>query len=550
MTKITNSKVRFYLAILSIFAVSAAWAQDEEAAGYEYLNELRTRAGMIPFLQNDNLQTAAANHAQYLVGNSTSSLRYGGHFENPGDPYFTGNQASDRTGAADYLSTVVSENVSTGQSDVFASIDDLFSAIYHRFGFLSFSMDEVGLGFVKDSVIDYSAYTYNMGNTGLNDLCRGSSFTSTGNFFLNLCSHDSDFRISGTDKNAAEEQIEGQNPFLVTWPDQGDTDVPPAFFEESPDPLPDYSVSGYPISLQFNPMVYTDVSVTSFRIFEDSSNREISNTRLLDRNTDPNMKFSGLEFALFPLERLDWQTVYRVEVKYDSNLESDSLMWKFATRNPGAPLFEYAGDGTTVEIPINAANDFIFYVPPDQNYPTIQNIGASFPAGLSVDVNFIDGNTLSVRMVGSIGQQADFEMVGRSFSLRIGNQAEIPVVPEIDLTEDGVSGGGNEAVASFNESTSILSIPLLVVDGELQVGVNLRLIDGNALTFVVNDVIAADETASDEALFTSSSLELTIPKLSALGASFSVTMKLVDAENLLFQITTAEVLAEQPQSQL
>lgn len=88
------------------------------------------------------------------------------------------------------------------------------------------------------------------------------------------------------------------------------------------------------------------------------------------------------------------------------------------------------------------------------------------------------------------------------------------------------------------------------MDGELQVGVNLRLIDGNALTFVVNDVIAADETASDEALFTSSSLELTIPKLSALGASFSVTMKLVDAENLLFQITTAEVLAEQPQSQL
>jgi len=545
-TKMSNylSNAKRFIAISCLVGFSAAWAQDEQASGYDYLSDLRTRAGMIPLLQNDNLEAAAENHSQYLVGNSTEFLRYSGHFENPGDPFFTGNQASDRTSAAGYLSTFVSENVSNGQPGVLASIDDLMSAIYHRFGFLSFNIDEVGLGFVKDSNIDYSAYTYNMGNKGLNDLCKGSSFNGTGVFLLNLCSQDSSFRISELDKNSAEELVEGQNPYIVSWPAQGDTDVPPAFFEESPDPLPDLSVSGYPISLQFNPLVYNEASITSFRLFDDASDLEIFNTRLLDNNTDPNMKFSGLEFALFPLERLDWTKAYRVEVEYESNLESDSLMWKFATRNPGAPLFEYAGDGATVEIPVNAANNFVFYVPPDENFSTIGGIRVSFPAGLSVDTEYVDGNTLSVSMVGSVGQQADFVITGRSFSLRIGNEAEIPEDPEIDLSEDGNTGSGEEVTAVFDASREILSIPLLVVDGGQRVGVNLKLLDGGALTLTVQDVIAADETANEEAVFTSSTLELDIPRVKALGTSYSVKMKLIDSENLVLQITTAEELAQ------
>ena len=541
------STVKSISTILLTIGLSSAWAQDEQSNGYQYLNELRERAGMISFTRNDNLETAAENHSQYLVGNSTATLRYSGHFQNPGDPFFTGNDASDRTGAAGYLSTLVSENVSNGQPDVFASIDDLMSAIYHRFGFLSFTMDEVGLGFVKNTDIDYSAYTYNMGNAGLNSLCMGSSFSGTGVFFPNLCAQDSGFRISESDKNSAEQQIEGQNPYIVSWPAQGDTDVPPAFYEESPDPLPDFSVSGYPVSVQFNPLAYNDVSITSFRLFDDTSNEEITNTRLLDNNTDPNMKFSGLEFALFPLDRLEWKSVYRVEVEYESNMESDSLVWRFATRNPGAPLFQYAGDGATVEIPVNAASDFVFYVPPDENYPTIGNIGFSFPAGLSVDTAFIDGNTLAVSMVGSVGQQADFAIVGRNFSLRIGNEAEIPADPEIDLSGDGDTGdtgSGDEVTARFNEATSILHIPLLIVDGGQRAGLNLRLLDAEALTLAVHDVVAADESAAQAATFTSSSVELFIPKVTALGASYAITMRLIDAANLVLQITAAEQLTQ------
>lgn len=542
MSKNSISTAITFVAILSLSGAGAVWAQDEQASGYDYLNELRTRAGMIPFTRNDNLETAAENHSQYLVGNSTEFVRYNGHFENPGDPYFTGNQASDRTGAADYLSRSVSENVSSGQPDVFASIDDLMSAIYHRFGFLSFNMDEVGLGFVKDPAIDYSAYTYNMGNAGLNTLCMGSSFNGTGVFYPNLCSHDDSFRISDTDKNTAEEQVQGQNPYIVSWPAQGDTDVPPAFFEESPDPLPDYSVSGYPVSLQFNPLVYSDVSITSFRLFDDTSGLEISNTRLLDNSTDPNMKFSELEFALFPLERLDWKTVYRVEVEYESNLEPDFLMWKFATRNPGAPLFEYAGDGEIVEIPVNVASDFVFYIPPDENFPTIGGFGTSFPPGLSIDATFLDGNTLSMSITGSVGQQADFFLTGRNFSLRIGDEAEIPVDPVIDLSDDGSNGSGNEITASFDEATSILSIPLLVVDDGQRVGLDLKLVDGNALTFRVHEVVAANESASDVAVFTSGSLILDIPEVTALGTSYSIQMKLIDAGNLVLQIIAADEL--------
>ncbi|MEZ5488892.1 MAG: CAP domain-containing protein [Gammaproteobacteria bacterium] len=538
---ILSSKTCFTL-FVSIW-LTAAYAQDEQTDGYDYLNELRTRAGMITLSRNGMLEIAAGNHSQYLVGNSTAFLRYSGHFENPGDAYFTGNQASDRTAAAGYLSTLVSENVSNGQPDVFASIDDLMSAIYHRFGFLGFSIDEVGLGFVKDSGIDYSAYTYNMGNSGLNNLCMGSSFNEVGSFFQGICAQDSSFRISTEGKSAAEELFQGQNPYIVTWPSQGDSDVPPAFFEESPDPLPDYSVSGYPISLQFNPLVYNDVSITSFRLFEDSTNLEITNTRLLDNGTDPNMKFSALEYALFPLERLDWNSVYRVEVDYDSNMESDTLIWKFATRHPGAPLFEYAGHGTTVEIPANAASNFAFYVSPEESYPTIGGIGFSYSAGLNIDVDYIDGNTLSVSMVGAVGQRADFNISGRSFSLLIGNEADLPDDPEIDLSIGG-SGIEDETAAHFDETNGILTLPLLVVDDALRAGVTLQLLDAGALTFKVDEILPADETSADEAVFTSSTLTMSIPRVKALGMAFSIEMKMVDTANLVLQITAAAEVAQ------
>lgn len=542
------------LLVLTPFVGPVA-AQDEQAAGYDYLNLLRQRADMIPFQRSENLETAAENHSAYLVGNSTETLRVSGHFENPGDPFFTGNQASDRTAASGYLSLSVGENVSVGQDDVFGSIDDLMSAIYHRFGFLSFFHDEIGLGFGKDPMIDYTAYTYNSGNAALNTLCGGESFNGFGSFFVNVCAQDPDFRITVEDKNAADNNVAGQNPSIVLWPAQGDDDVPPAFFEESPDPLPDFSVSGYPVSLQFNPLQFSSVTINSFRLFDDVSGQEITNTRLLDIDSDPNFKFSELEFALFPLQRLAWKRAYRVEVDYDSDQGADLLVWKFATRNPGAPIFEYAVNGATVEIPSNAAADFYFYVPPEDGFPIIGGIGLSFPAGVSVTNEFLDGNTLAISLSGSVGQEVNYLMNDRSFTLRIGDPADIPADPDFDLTVgegdgegegngqgDGEGAGDGQNEAYYDTASELLVVPYLIVDGGQEVGLTLELLDINALTFKVGSVLDADTSVAAVATFTSSNLLLTIPRLAALGTYYSLQLQLVDAEALVLQVIGVEEL--------
>ncbi len=496
---------------------------------------------MITFTRNLQLEAAAGNHSNYLIVNSSKTLRVSGHFERPGDPGFTGNSVSDRTATAGFLSRLVGENVSTGQKDVLDSIDDLMSAIYHRFGFLSFSHNLMGLGVAKNADINYTAYTYNSGNSGLNSLCQGASFSGFGTFSTNVCAQNSSFRISAPDKTAAENAIIGQNPMIVRWPVQGDTEVPPAFFEESPDPLPDFSVSGYPISLQFNPMSFSSVSLKSFRLFDDATGAEITNTRILDSKTDPNANFSNLEFALFPLQRLNWKTAYRVEVNYDSNKGPGSLLWKFATRNPGAPIFQYAGNGAVVTIPSNVSS-FFFYIPPESGFPTIGAISTQFPANLSLTTSFLDSNTLSVTMKGSVGQQANFFLAGRSFTLRVGSPAVIPPDPVLNLSVGG-SNPPPATTASYDIGSQILTLPLVVIDGGDRVGMRLRLLSQADLTFAFEGVIAADNSVSQASTFSSSSLVLSIPRLQVAGTFHSLQMQLVDPSKVVLRVTGAQTIS-------
>ena len=105
-------------------------------------------------------------------------------------------------------------------------------------------------------------------------------------------------------------------PTLVTWPPAGADDVPPAFFIEEPDPLPDREVAGYPLSVQFNPGSVQRVEIRGFSLYrEPAVGRDpIAPTRLLDRHSDPHEVLTAFEFALFPLDRLDWATRYRAVV--------------------------------------------------------------------------------------------------------------------------------------------------------------------------------------------------------------------------------------------
>jgi len=289
-----------------------------------------------------------------------------GHYEAHGTFRFTGVSPKDRTINAD-------------------SIDRLMSAIYHRFGFLDFVHNEIGIGIAKVSLEDpnsYSAYTYNMGNTEYNALCEGPAFSGSGHYYLNIC--EPNININANTFENVKVKAMGNNPNIVVWPVSDSNNVPPVFFEESPDPLPDYSISGYPISIQFNPLVFTQVNISTFKLYREQDNSEVQPTRLLSQSTDPNGKFSTLQYALFPLKRLDWNRAYWAKVEYTSNLGDETLRWRFETKNLGVPLFTVQGEHEEILIPKNTPT-FVVYVPPTLNFPNIGKINYTFPSGTTVD---------------------------------------------------------------------------------------------------------------------------------------------------------------------
>jgi PKD domain/Cysteine-rich secretory protein family len=413
---IINIKFRNFLLTLFLTLLAGISHATDTDDAYSYLNQLRQRADMLNYQRNTTLERSALNHAIY---NATNPIP-GGHYEQAGLTGFTGVEPKDRTANAGYRSLTVSENVSWDNdpsSTSKHSIDGLMSAIYHRFGFLTFSNNEVGVGISK--ITQNNAYVYNMGNSDLNALCQGVTFSGAGKYYYSVCQPD--IKIEATRFESALAVTQGNNPVIVKWPTNDDNDVPPAFYEESPDPLPDYSVSGYPISVQFNPLSFTSVTMNSFRLFNATDNSEILPTRLLDKTTDPNHKFSELEFALFPLERLAWNTTYRVEVDYTSNTGSDKLVWQFKTRDVGVPLYRIQAQGDVLQIPSNVPSIAV-YVPPTISYPSMGGLSYDYTSGMNLQVESIDDNTVKLNVSGSVGQQAVFTIFdGRTFTVQISS---------------------------------------------------------------------------------------------------------------------------------
>ncbi|MDP6098363.1 MAG: hypothetical protein QGG67_20680 [Gammaproteobacteria bacterium] len=213
-----------------------------------------------------------------------------------------------------------------------------------------------------------------------------------------------------------------------------------------------------------------------------------------------------------------------------------SLLWKFATRNPGTPIFEYAGNGATVEIPVNVT-EFNFYIPPEDGFPTIGGFSTSFSGGLSIDTQFVDDNTLGINLNGSIGQMANFFLNGRTFSLVIGEPATLPPDPILDLS---VGAAADEVAASLDLTTQILTIPLLVVDDGDRVGLKLRLLDATANTFIFDSLIAANEAVTAASTFSSASLLLDIPRVDVGEAQYSLQLQLIDAAEIILQLSAVQ----------
>lgn len=396
------------ITIVLLFPMYLSASSKDDALSY--INQLRQEVGLATLSKNTLLEVASQKHADYLNEQHTS-----GHYEtNHTNSFYSGYAPSDRVKAAGYYSFYTSENLSLGQKDIHASVDGLMSAIYHRYGFLDFSIDEIGIG-INTNDLTKKVYNYDMGNSFANDICNHPStyppLAGETSYYrgADICPNISDtsLRISVNAYNDASYHYSQTYQDYIVWPPNNSTNITPVFYEESPDPLPDYSVSGYPVSIQFNDYRYKDDNITirSFKLY-DINGTEITDTRELNEVNDPNNHIRGAEFALFPLKRLQFNSKYRVVVAYSINgiPATNPIEWSFTTKSIGYPYYNITDATTTLTL--QAGVTYAFYYPPSDERDVITSEHLSYSAtttdAVAPSVVFADQNTLLVTLSSAI----------------------------------------------------------------------------------------------------------------------------------------------------
>jgi len=379
--------------VLSASLVSLIFSSTIEDNALNYLNSLREKAGLRAYSMQENLQRASLNHVNYMSINEIS------HEENSTKSGYTGTWPTNRAYYEDYQSAYVSENLTAGEQDYKESIDDLFSAIYHRFGFLNLELDEIGI-----AIQDNMYYNYDIGNSRLNELCSGSSYSGSGSYYKGVCK-DYNLKISQKDYADAKDYLKLDAPKMILWPPANSTDIPPVFYEEHPDPLPNSSVSGYPISINFNDKkTDNSIEVNSFTL-RDSNNQNVEILKKIDVHNDPHL--SAYDFAIFPKNRLEWGSVYYAKVNYSENGQKSTKEWCFSTRSLNTianRFYRIDSSNKTIHL-ISNVKYVLYFVPRDNNdylggYSATRNVD-------SMNSGYIDQNTIYLTLKGKVGDFAE-----------------------------------------------------------------------------------------------------------------------------------------------
>jgi len=366
--------------------------KQEEKLALNYLNSLRQGAGLIPFKLQNNLQLATKNHANYLIRNRTY-----GHFEDNNKSGFTGKFAGKRIIKAGYSTALIIENVSSNNRNYKESIDGLFSAIYHRLAFLDFQGDEIGIAIQQHSKHQQeTAFVYNMGSHALNQLYKKNKTPSTKKIKEALNIH----------KNT--------NAPSITYPFNHQKDVPTVFFNELPDPLPNYDVSGFPISISFNQALYKEMKLIKFELF-DEFHHLIQKNIIYTYKTDLNKRLNKLSFVLFPLERLEWNKEYFVKFLASSNKKLIEKKWSFHTRNPSLPLYIMENEEKVIEVTVNKEN--LFYFPPQYPKDLLHNVRYN----KNYKMDFLDKNTIKITALQSSSLRQTLQIGRHKLKLSIHN---------------------------------------------------------------------------------------------------------------------------------
>jgi len=272
---------------------------NDQKNGLTWINTIRKGVGLPEFNYNSKLELATIVHEKYLGDTADTYNVNQSHYEDNNSypsEFYRGVQGTDRARSAGYTGYYAGDVISyqTGATSV-SSLDDLMSAIYHRQALLWNFTNEIGIGNSNHS-FNFKSQAHLMGA-----------------------------------KSDRDTTLRAASAKAVYYPYDGQTEVRRVFHEESPDPLPNTSLSGYPISIDFNSYYVNSVEISYFKLYIDGG-AEITNVVLMDKVTDPNGKFSEYQFALFPLDVLASNITYRVEVGYILNGESGNNVWTFTTR--------------------------------------------------------------------------------------------------------------------------------------------------------------------------------------------------------------------------
>jgi uncharacterized protein YkwD len=377
----------------------------EAAEAFSELNTVREAMGMPIMQENRALQKAAQAHADYLVRHHISS-----HREESTQEGFSGSKPVDRALRAGYRARYTGENLSTKSRNAHESITGLFSAIYHRFGFLNLAFDEVGIAIAQDANNPRnSAFVYLMGNSEIHRLCSETDFRGAGRYVYGICA-DTQHRIRAQTYDHARNAIKERSPKILLYPYDGQEDVPPAFYDENPDPLPDYDVSGFPVSAEFNNRYFRKVDLLSFRLYT-ADGLEVHPLRLLDKQSDPHHELTRRQFALLPLKRLEYGTTYRAVLIYKHKKKTKKIRWSFTTWKPVEDLKIIRKK--TMTLRLKAGKAYWLYFEPSDPHDLIGTM--QYPS--DVRVHFIDSNTM--RVVLDPTRSKGFEIVGSGRRIRI-----------------------------------------------------------------------------------------------------------------------------------
>ena len=328
------TQLRIILLFIFLLLFSVLLQAKEQQSALSYINSLREKSGLIKFKTNEKLNKAAKSHASYLVRQQKH-----GHYEKKGWKGYTGRTPSARVLRAGYASKAVMENVTENAENYHHSIDILFAAIYHRFVFLNFENNEIGVGSAstKKKRRVTSAFVYNTGSSEIARLCKRSYLMKNNTYYIQNMCKNSDKLIPRQLYEQKQNKVRKKNSGMVLYPYPGAKNVLPVFYTENPHPLPGSKVSGYPVSVQFNPLFYKKVKLKKFRLY-DNKGKRVKKVKILTSKSDKNNRITKLQFALMPLKRLEYAKTYQVEFEALADGKKVKKRWQFTTKKPKGTL--------------------------------------------------------------------------------------------------------------------------------------------------------------------------------------------------------------------